>query len=140
MSTEVYATFTVTGSNFDPADITAKVGVQPTKTWFQGDLISPTAKIRYQHNGWSLKSSLQGSDELGDHVKALLEQLQMGWQPLTEICADCEAEISCVIYTAGDRPAIHFDRVILDQLDQLNAAIDVDLYVVPEESLSSVSA
>lgn len=133
MRSEIYAAFTLTGSTLDPVEITAKVGIPPTKTWRTGDLTSPKSKsiMRHEQNGWSLRSRLEKSAELEDHVKSVLEQLQPGWHSLVDVCSHYDAEIECVIYTS-ERPAIHFDRPMLEQIAKLNAEIDVDLYVLPE--------
>lgn len=56
MNSEVYAEFVLTGTDLNPKDVTSKVGIQPTKTWFKDDLISPRGQIRYEQNGWRLKS------------------------------------------------------------------------------------
>lgn len=133
MDAEVYAEFSLTGIDLNPEDVTSKVGIQPTKTWLKDELISPKARIRYQQNGWRLRSQLESSNDLGEHFRAVLEQLKQGWQPLIELCSIYETEFCGVIYTSGDRPAIHFDREILTAVLQLNAEIDVDLYVLESE-------
>jgi Domain of unknown function (DUF4279) len=110
MESKISASFRLTGIDFDPEEITATVGIIPSKTWRVGDLINPKAAIRYQHNGWSLKSKLENSAELEDHIKSVLEQLQPGWVPLREICSRHYAEIACVIYVTK------FQRFILTNL------------------------
>ncbi|MFB2920023.1 DUF4279 domain-containing protein [Aerosakkonema funiforme] len=66
-----------------------------------------------------------------DWFFGVLEQLQVGWLPLVEVCSQYYAEIACVIYyRSGSVPAIHFDKLILQQIGELNAEIDVDLYVL----------
>ncbi|MDX2230510.1 MAG: DUF4279 domain-containing protein [Leptolyngbyaceae cyanobacterium bins.349] len=145
MASECYASFVLTGLDLNPDEITAKTGVIPTKTWRVGDLISPQATIRYQHNGWRLSSQrkfvdFEDADDLADHVRAVLEQLHVSWQTFVEVGAQFDSEVCCIIYTGGERPAIHFDRAILNQLSELNAELDVDLYVLPEDSSERTSA
>ncbi|MBC6481736.1 MAG: DUF4279 domain-containing protein [Hormoscilla sp. GM7CHS1pb] len=132
MESEILASFTLTGE-FDPEEITNKVGIIPSETWRMGELIHPKGTIRHQQNGWSLKSKLEKSAELEDHVKYVLEQLQPGWIPLAELCTQHDAEIDCVIYVNGQVTAIHFDKRIIDLVNKLNAEIDVDLYVISGE-------
>ena len=80
---------------------------------------------------------MEKSADLEEHINSVLEQLQPGWIPLRELCKVCEAEISCVIYyRSGSVPAINFDKYIVEKIHQLNAAIDVDFYVLPEETAS----
>ncbi|MBE9012942.1 DUF4279 domain-containing protein [Pseudanabaenaceae cyanobacterium LEGE 13415] len=134
MNAEMYAEFSLTGIDLNPEDVTSKVGIQPTKTWLKDELISSKAQIRYQQSGWKLRSYSTTSDDLSEHFHIVLEQLKQGWQPLVELCSIYDAEFCGVIYTSGDRPAIHFDKEILKAVLQLNAEIDVDLYVLPLES------
>ncbi len=131
MNAEIYAEFVLTGTDLNPEDVTSKVGIQPTKTWLKDDLISPKGRIRYKQNGWKLRSHLQASDDLDEHFRVVLEQLKQSWQPLVELCSIYQAEFCGVIYTSGDRPVIHFDQEVLKAVLQLNAEIDVDLYVLP---------
>lgn len=134
MNSEVYAEFSLRGTDLNPEEVTSKLGIQPTKTWLKDELISPKARIRYQQNGWKLRSHLETSDDLGEHFHTVLEQFKQSWLPLVELCSIYEAEFCGVIYTSGERPAIHFDKDILKAVLQLNAEIDVDLYVLPPES------
>ena len=131
MESEISASFTLTGE-FDPEEITTKVGIIPSETWKIGELIHPKGTIRHNKNGWSLKSKLETA-ELEDHVRYVLEQLQPGWEPLAQLCTQHDAEIDCVIYVNGQVPAIHFDKRIIDRVDKLNAEIDVDLYILSVE-------
>ncbi|MGA9380240.1 MAG: DUF4279 domain-containing protein [Phormidium sp.] len=131
MESEIYAYFALTKFDFEPEEITAKLGIIPDETWRVGDLITPRGTIRKKHNGWRLNSKLEKSAELEDHVKSVLEQLQVGWLPLVELCSQYYAEIAGVIYYwSGSVPAIHFDKHIMQQVAELNAEIDVDLYLL----------
>jgi hypothetical protein len=134
MASEISASFTLTGIELDPAEISAKVGITPTASWMKGDLIDPRGVIRYQENGWSIQSTLDKYASLEDHVKSVLEQLQPSWSSLVEVSAQNYAEIDCVIYTRGQAPEMHLDKDILRQISQLNAELDLDLYVLPEET------
>lgn len=137
MAAEVYAEFTLSGINLNPEEITSKVRIQPTKTWYKDDLISPQATIRHQQGGWSLRLQLETSDDLGEHFHVVLEQLKQSWQAVAELCSIYDAEFCGVIYTSGNRPAIHLDRIILSAVLQLNAEIDIDFYVLPAEALET---
>jgi Domain of unknown function (DUF4279) len=131
MHSEISTYFRLTGA-FNPDEITAVVGIAPTKTHRAGDLISPRATMRYQNNVWRLDSSLDQSCDLEDHIKDVLERLQPGGAALINLCTQYAASIECVISSyGGDRPAIAFSRDLLKQVTALNAEIGVDLYVLP---------
>jgi hypothetical protein len=53
---EQYAYFTITDS-FDPAEITRRIGVEPTKAWRKGDL-HPKNQMERKFSRWSLASRL----------------------------------------------------------------------------------
>jgi hypothetical protein len=132
MESEVYAYFLLIGADFQPDEITAQVGITPTKTWMKGDLRSPGAVVRHQENGWMVLSKLDRSADLEEHIKSVLEQLQPSWDILQKLCLLHSAEFACVVCTyGGDRPAIHFDREVIKQVNELNSTIDVDLYILP---------
>jgi hypothetical protein len=138
MESEIYAYFSLIGKELDPEEITAKTGIIPTKTWRVGDLINLRAKLRKKHSGWSVYSSVEKTADLEEHLKSILALLQRGWLPLVELSKCYKAEIACVIYyRSGSVPAIHFDKSIIDKVHQLNAEIDVDFYVLPEEMMAS---
>lgn len=132
MKYEISVSLTLTGLDLQPDEITAKLRISPTKVWHKGDLIHPKGKNCYSDNGWSLKSQLDQSSELEAHLKSIFEQLQPVWTILKEICFLYQTEISCVIYVSEQVPSIHFNPGILGQIHQLNASLDVDLYVLPE--------
>lgn len=142
MQSKISASFTLLGTDFSPEDlepeeITTALGIVPTETWKVGDLISKKATFHHKQNGWSLKSKLEDSATLEDHVESVLEQLKPSWQPLVKMCTRYYTEIECVIYVFGDdSPAIHFNRETLKRISELNAEIDIDLYILPESEES----
>lgn len=142
MQSKISASFTLLGIDYnsedlEPEEITAVIGIVPTKTWKVGDLISKGATLRHKQNGWSLKSKLEDSATLEDHVESVLERLKPSWQHLVKMCTRYYTEIECIIYVYGDdSPAIHFNRETLKRISELNAEIDIDLYVLPESEES----
>ena len=133
MVSKISASFTLTDFKCLPEEITSILGIMPTKTWKIGDLISPRGRRYYEFNGWRLQSELQDSAELEEHVVSVLTKLQPSRKALIELCSQYDSEISCVIY-ASDRdeqvPAIHFEPSIVKKISELNAAIDVDMYLL----------
>ncbi len=137
MAFEILASFTITGLDFEPQNITNKLGVVPKKTWITGDLIHPKGTIKRKHNGWVIESKLSKNNAHEDHIKSLFEQLQPVWTIVQEIGHNYDTEISCVIYTDGEVPAIHLDQEIINKINQINAEIDIDLYVLPENTIQN---
>jgi hypothetical protein len=135
MKSEISVTFTLTGLNFKPDDITNKLGIIPTKTWLVGDLINPKTLLKRKENGWSLQSELELNNyELEDHLKNVLEKLHSQSNLLKELCLKNYGELSCIVYAIGEeRPSIHLDQELIQKIHQLNCEIDIDLYFLPDE-------
>jgi Domain of unknown function (DUF4279) len=147
MATETYAYFLLTGTDLNPEEITRKVGITPTQIFLKGDRIHPKGSRTRDRSGWQVKSSLEQETDIEAHVRSVLEKLKTGWQPLIEIIENApkyEAVINCVMYytpeEAGSGSGFHLDRSILDQIHQLKAEIDFDLYVLPAESSSPTAS
>jgi hypothetical protein len=133
MKTKISVYFTLTDFEIEPDQITTLLGISPYKAWKVGDLARPNTKIREKENGWQLKSNPENSDELESHISSLLEYLKPKWKELIEITNNCYTELSCVIYIEDEIPSIHFDQKIIQQLSELKAEIDVDLYDFTED-------
>ena len=71
--------------------------------------------------------------DLGKQVATLLEQLGPFISRINAVREEfgLEAEISCAIYIEGQAPAIHFDRSVMSLANQLEAEVDLDIYVYP---------
>jgi Domain of unknown function (DUF4279) len=145
MATETYAYFLLDGVDLDPEEITRKVGIVPTKTFLKGDRIHPKGSRTHDRSGWQVRSNLEQSvDDLDAHIRSVLDKLKTGWQPLIELIEQSQqydAWINCVMYytpeESGTGSGFHFDRAILEEIHQLKAEIDFDLYVLPPEISSA---
>src|SRR5580658_8915534 len=70
---ELYAYFTVSG-DFDPAGISALVGVAPTESWVKGST-NPRTQRERRFSRWSLYSRLERSRELEAQIADVVGQL-----------------------------------------------------------------
>jgi hypothetical protein len=131
--TEVFAEFTLTGENFDPDEVTRRLGLEPTKSWKAGDLQVPGATIRHKVAGWRLRTPREKSFDVGPHVAALVESLKPLIPRINAVqqALQLEAEFSCVVYIKDQSPAVYFERAVLDVVEALKAEIDIDIYVLP---------
>ena len=121
-----YAYFGV-ADGFDPAEITARVGVEPTESWRRGDLCSRTRRER-KFSRWKLYSRLERSRELEAHVRDVLAQLDAnprGFQAVSREFGGC---MQLVGYFYQDYPGLHFDREITEGLARYSLEVDFDFY------------
>jgi len=121
-----YAYFTVVGS-FDPADITARMRLEPTLSWKQGD-ISPQTQRERRHSRWSLRSRLPDSDELEQHIRDVLLQLDAGSGNVRSISREFGGCMQLVAYFYPEYPGLHFDREIVEGFAKYGLEVDFDIY------------
>ena len=130
MYSEVYAGFELFGTELNPDEVTGLVGITPSRAWRIGDPQRPPIPGVHKNSGWILKSDLPLSAYLDDHVMWVLERLRPSWSEFARLGAQYEAIISCVVKSyGGDRPPITFEPEVVKRVAELNAALDVDLYV-----------
>lgn len=135
MNAKISAHYLLTGFDADPAEITASLGIAPTKTWRAGDPFDSRSGLRRRRNGWVLGSDLEDSRDLEEHVQSVLRKFQATWPEAVRLSEQYDAEIQCVIYCYGrEVPSIHFDKETVVRVAELGAGIDVDLYALVESS------
>jgi len=135
MKNEIEADVRILDFPYHPDVITEQVGIQPTKTWLQGDLIRRPNGPRYKQNGWKLSSDVDKHVEFGEHIRSLIEQIKPHLERFTKISNQYYTELSCAVYMYFDSdestPWLHFTKEELHFFDQIGAVVDFDLYVLP---------
>jgi hypothetical protein len=121
-----YAYFALEGG-FDPADITARVGVQPTECWRRGEVCDSTRRER-KASRWSLYSRLDRGQELEAHIRDVLAQLDTGAEVFAAVSRECGGWMQLVAYLHCDYPGLHFERDITEGLARYALAVDFDFY------------
>jgi hypothetical protein len=136
MTSEVKATFSLTGFNFSPDKITSMLGISPTHTWRIGEPLKKNIAVKRKHNGWCISTNPENTLDLSKHVRALVDLLQPYIQRINKICHKyhADAEVSCVVYTDEIMPIIHFEKDLVLQIATLGADIDIDIIVLENEN------
>jgi hypothetical protein len=121
-----YAYFALEG-DFDPAAITARVGVQPTECWRRGDICDRTRRER-QAGRWGLHSRLDRGQELEVHIRDVLAQLDASDEVFVAVSREYGGWMQLVAYLHRDYPGLHFERDITEGLARYSLAVDFDFY------------
>lgn len=121
-----YAYFALEGA-FDPADLTARVGVQPTECWRRGDICDRTRRER-QASRWSLYSRLGRGEELEAHIRDVLAQLDARAESFAAVSRECGGWLQLVAYLHRDYHGLHFEPDITAGLARYSLAVDFDFY------------
>jgi uncharacterized protein DUF4279 len=98
-----YAYFKVEGS-FDPAQITGRVGINPTKSLVEGSAIERTQMAR-KCSRWELHSRLESTATLEGHVVDVLTQLDENRNAFKQLSAELGGVIKLVGYYTLTTPA-----------------------------------
>lgn len=121
-----YGYFHVRGS-FEPDDITRRLGVTPTKIAREGDPIGNTTKNR-PCSWWELHSRLGPPATLEEHVKDVLNQLDMNKTAFAEVSRELGGTMQLVGYFCDVSPGVHFDSEIVRRTADYGLCIDCDFY------------
>lgn len=126
-STRAY--FVIWGKQCDPDEISARIGVVPSRTWCVGDIRNPRTGAHHDNAGWRVDSDGTPDLDPATHVEQLVEKLWHARDSLQTLGAHCEMQFSIVIHChEASAPPMYFSRDLLQRIASLNAAIDVDLY------------
>jgi len=118
-----------------PEEITEAVGIPCDKFWRIGDKRGKSI-IKQKENGWALNSGLPNSASLEEHIKKLLERLSPYKEKIRMFAQHEDVQFSCIIYTAT-RPPLYFSKKVIQQINYLEASLDIDLYIVPNEATNA---
>jgi len=112
--------------------ITARLGLKPSDSWNVGDVNPKDGKPR-KFMRWELRSGLDDTRSLQEHIDILLAFLGAKAPPLRDLWLDYHITLQCVgRYPASRGPGLHFDRETIRQAANLGIAIDCDLYFIED--------
>ena len=123
---EQYAYLTITG-DFDPASITARLGIDPSESWQKGTRNERTHYER-KFSRWSLNSRLDKSATLEEHVRDVVDQSRAHAAAIRDIGGEFKCWIQLVGYFYNDYPGFGLDNDLIVGLASLNVGIDCDFY------------
>ena len=130
----LYVSFTFTGKDLIPDDITDRLNIRPNYSFKRGDIkVNSEGEERIRRHGcWSIDSDNYElpSDNLMPHVEWLLGLLEPVNKELQEILEDGNIEglISCFWIMPGGRINSEVMPNLLARLARLNVKIWFDIY------------
>jgi predicted P-loop ATPase/GTPase len=81
---------------------------------------------------WQLKSGLEDTAALEQHIESLLITLGTKAQALRELWVDYDLTIQCVGYYPGSGHGANLNREVVRRAAQLGLAVDLDFYYVAD--------
>jgi hypothetical protein len=129
---ETTVQFVVTDFQQAPKKVTDELGLRGAETWEVGEPRHPNSCLVHRENGFQIKA--KKDQDFEEQVSDVLNTVFPMRKALSELRAHCE--LQCIFYLSeSERPVIHFSESILEQLVQLRAPVDVDVYYVSSREL-----
>jgi hypothetical protein len=125
---EIRIEFRVTGLKKPLDDILKKLPVPPDRVHKKGEQRGKT--VLTHKEDWFVYSATDTRTVPFDQaISTLVEKLYPMRQAFKKACGEHRAQLSCIFYfDSSHRPYIHFPPDVLAKLDDMGAAIDIDLY------------
>jgi hypothetical protein len=120
--------FDLVGDGFDPDEVTAELGIEPTKTWRRGESLVPRMRPR-GHDGWGLKFGGEPSCSFESQLAQLIRLMQPRSQALTALYdrLGIRAHVTCEVLMEADAPAICLDARMVAAMADLRADLEIDV-------------
>jgi hypothetical protein len=120
------AYFTLVG-DFDPSEITKKLGIEPTRAWKKGE-VNPATNLDRKRSRWCLDSSEDPKTALEHHLCDVLYQLRNCFPQVAELRSKYDGCLQAVAYFYRDYPGFSLDESVISDLAKLKLGVDCDFY------------
>lgn len=113
----------------EPDAITARIGIQPTRTNTKGEPRTPKSSLLWETNHWIFEPQKDVPDELEHKLSFLLDQLENAATSISNLSEECDISIN-IIYKGYQEwmGGWHLNRQIMSRILSLDADIDLDIY------------
>lgn len=125
----VSVAFRLDGSEFDPGDVTARLGVEPTHSYRAGDSISGGIGRR-RRDAWIIRVGPRETLEVDGMLDELRGRLSTASALVNETCAalGLVSAVYCAVEpTSRLTPSLQFPREFVVWAADLGAFIDIDV-------------
>ena len=117
---------------FHPAQITERMGINPTESSLKGDLVKGTQMVG-KCSRWMLRSRLDATATLEQHVSDVLAQLDAKKEEFRQLSAELGGVMELVGYFHADYAGLTFEREVVARLSEYSLSVDCDFYYLASE-------
>jgi hypothetical protein len=123
------ASFCIYGDTLRPDEINRDLGLQATNSGLKGERQSKYPRARpLQISIWILDSPLDEHLPLQDHLKWLVDALELKLDVVRGIAARYDARLHCGYSSDHGQGGCTFDVALLEKLSRLGVPLVLDLY------------
>ena len=120
------AYFTLVGE-FDPREVSDRLGLQPSCAWKKGE-VNPKTQMERKFSRWSLDSRLAETVSLEEQITDVLSQLREKRLEVAELRSEVDGVMQLVGYFYQNYPGFSLDDETVAELAKLKLGIDCDFY------------
>ena len=113
--------------------VTKIMGVAPTSAWLEGDPLPNEGSAKRTHSRWDLRSGLDLTAPIEDHLAALLAILESRKDAVAMAMARFTVEIAVAAYFYEVNPGFSISSSLAQRLAALGVDVHFDLYCLVEE-------
>lgn len=122
------------GFDSSPEELSALLGLQPTKTALKGDVYGKLKKT-YPWNLWEYRWIRNEQRFIGDLAEEFIATVvEPRKETIKQLLARCSGELSVVQYLReGCNPGFHLGHAALSTLCNIEVELDLDIYCLAED-------
>jgi hypothetical protein len=128
LQNRTYAYLSVTKPDFDPVEITKRLGIEPSDCWRKGDPHPKIFGVDRKFSRWSLRSQLPENAGLEDHVADVLDQMDAKKESFCSILNEFEGELQLVGYFELSYPGFRLPASTTERIGCYHLSLDCDFY------------
>ncbi|KAB2335691.1 DUF4279 domain-containing protein [Bacillus mesophilum] len=135
--TKIMVYFNLYADDFPLEQVTARLGLTPTRSFKKGDVIRKVSTNYYQrrsYSAWQLSTGYQESLDVSKLIEPIFVQLQDQADAIKELKKDFGLEcrfVIVIVMNEGYTPGFHLDHPFIEFANSVGADIDIDLYANP---------
>ena len=126
---DTYAYFWVAEFDCEPEFISRTLGLEPSRAFKKGDLVSENTDRRWKHSSWEYFSTLPRTEPCQDaHIENLIKIMLERKDKILQLQSTYEVGINCVGHYYNANPGFHMSSDLIKKCAELGVSIDFDLY------------
>ena len=129
--TNIKVEFTVISEDFDIDLLTIKLGIEPTQSYYKGDIIPRINRTR-EESIWRIETEYNESLDINDEVLKLMEKLYGKEEILKDLKNKHNLEyVICVVINVknNQEPAIYLTEEVINLFSLIGIYFEIDLYI-----------
>ena len=122
-----YAYLSIDGFTCSVAELTKRIGLQPTEAWNVGDLVPPPRFPR-KFSAWRIRTRLRHSEEVERHIVDVLDQIRGYETVVRDVARDYQVRMPGVGYYNEFNLGFRLNADILRRIAECGMIMDLDVY------------